>query len=43
MGTWAYIPGIKRQGFEADKTPPISDDVKKIWIYISTTPYAFMA
>jgi hypothetical protein len=32
-------PGIKRPGREA----PTSAEVRKIWIYTSTAPYAFMA
>jgi hypothetical protein len=28
---------------EADHSPPASAEVKKIWIYTSTPPYAFMA
>jgi hypothetical protein len=36
-------PGIKRPGREADHSPPASAEVKKIWIYTSTPPYAFMA
>jgi hypothetical protein len=35
--------GVKRQGREADHSPPASADVKKMWIYTSTPPYAFMA
>jgi hypothetical protein len=35
--------GIKRQGHEADHSPPASAEVKKMWIYTSTPPYAFMA
>jgi hypothetical protein len=35
--------GIKRQGREADYSPPTSAEVKKMWIYTSTPPYAFMA
>jgi hypothetical protein len=27
----------------ADHSPPISAEVKEMWIYTSTTPYAFMA
>jgi hypothetical protein len=27
---------------EADHSPPASAEIKKIWIYISTPPYAFM-
>jgi hypothetical protein len=34
--------GVKRPGREADHTPPSSTEVKKMWIYISTPPYAFM-
>jgi hypothetical protein len=36
-------PGIKRQGREANHSLPASADIKKIWIYIYTFPYAFMA
>jgi hypothetical protein len=36
-------PGVKRLGREADHSPPTSAKVKKMWIYISTPPYAFMA
>jgi hypothetical protein len=36
-------PGIKRQGREADYSPPASAEVMKLWIYTSTPPYAFMA
>jgi hypothetical protein len=39
----ALSPGEKLQRREADHSPPASAEVKKIWIYISTTPYAFMA
>jgi hypothetical protein len=39
----AVSPGVKRQGCEADHSPPASAEVKKMWIYISTAPYAFMA
>jgi hypothetical protein len=34
-------PGVKRPGREADHSPP-SAEVKKMWIYTSTPPYAFM-
>jgi hypothetical protein len=34
---------VERQGREADHSPPASAEVKKIWIYTSTPPYAFMA
>jgi hypothetical protein len=39
----ALSPGVKRQGREADHSPPASAEVKKTWIYTSTPPYAFMA
>jgi hypothetical protein len=35
-------PGVKRQGREADHSPPASAEVKKTWLYTSTLPYAFM-
>jgi hypothetical protein len=35
--------GVKRPGHEADHLPPTSAEVKKMWIYTSTPPYAFMA
>jgi hypothetical protein len=39
----ALSSGVKRQGHEADHSPPASAEVKKMWIYTSTPPYAFMA
>jgi hypothetical protein len=36
-------PGVKRPWREADHSPPTSAEVKKMWIYTSTPPYAFMA
>jgi hypothetical protein len=36
-------PGIKRQGREADPSPPASAEVNKTWIYTFTPPYVFMA
>jgi hypothetical protein len=47
----AFSPGVKRPGREADHSPPASADhsppasaeVKKIWIYTFTPPYALMA
>jgi hypothetical protein len=36
-------PGVKRQGREADHSPPFSAEVKKMWIYTSTPLYVFMA
>jgi hypothetical protein len=41
--TWDSFLGIKLQGREADHSPPASAEVKKIWIYISTPLYTFMA
>jgi hypothetical protein len=38
-----FPPGVKRPGREADHSPPASAEVKKMWIYPSTPPYAFMA
>jgi hypothetical protein len=37
------FPGVKRPGREADHSPPTTAEVKKMWIYTSTPPYAFMA
>jgi hypothetical protein len=37
------FPGVKRQGREADHSPPTSAEVKKMWIYTSTPLYVFMA
>jgi hypothetical protein len=31
-----WVPGVKRQGREADHSPPTSVEVKKMWIYTST-------
>jgi hypothetical protein len=39
----ALSPGIKRQGRETDRSSPTSAEVKKMWIYTSTPPYAFMS
>jgi hypothetical protein len=39
----ALSPAVKRSGREADHAPPASAIVKKMWIYTSTSPYAFMA
>jgi hypothetical protein len=37
------FPRLKRQGREADHSPPSSAEVKKTWIYTSTPQYVFMA
>jgi hypothetical protein len=44
-GTHSYAMGtvIKRPGREDDHSSPISAEVKKMWMYTSTPPYAFMA
>jgi hypothetical protein len=39
----ALSPGVKQLGREADYSPPASAEVKKMWIYRYTPPYAFMA
>jgi hypothetical protein len=41
--TGGSFPGVKRQGREADHSPPTSAEVKKISIYTSTPSYVFMA
>jgi hypothetical protein len=38
-----WLPGVKRQGREADNSPPFSAEVKNTWSYTSSPPYAFMA
>jgi hypothetical protein len=43
MVTGVSFPGVKRQGREADHSPPTSAEVKKKWIYTSTLLYVFMA
>jgi hypothetical protein len=35
-------PRVKQPGREADHSPPTSAEVKKMWIYTFTSPYAFM-
>jgi hypothetical protein len=37
-----FPPGVKRQGRKANHSTPTSAEVKKMWIYTSTPPYAFM-
>jgi hypothetical protein len=36
-------PGVKRPGREPGHSPPTTAEVKKMCIYTSTPPYAFMA
>jgi hypothetical protein len=38
----ALSTGVKQLGREVDHSPPTSAEVKKMWIYTSTPPYAFM-
>jgi hypothetical protein len=35
MGARGFFPGVKRPGREADHSPPIIAEVKKIWMYTS--------
>jgi hypothetical protein len=35
-------PEVQRPGREADHSPLTIAEVKKMWIYTSTPPYAFM-
>jgi hypothetical protein len=39
----SFPPGVKRTGREVKNSPPTSGEVKKMWIYTSIHPYAFMA
>jgi hypothetical protein len=39
----AISQGITRPGRQAGHPPPISAEVKKTWIYTSTSPYTFMS
>jgi hypothetical protein len=38
-----FPPRVKRPGHAVDHSPPASAKVKKMWIYTSIPPYAFMA
>jgi hypothetical protein len=42
MGTGVFSLEIKRPGHEADHSPPVIAEVKKMWIYKFTSPYAFI-
>jgi hypothetical protein len=42
-GYWGLFPMIKRPGREADHSPSTSAEVKKMWIYTSIPPYAFIS
>jgi hypothetical protein len=39
----ALSPGVKRPEREADHSPSVSAEVKKMYLYTSTHPYTFMA
>jgi hypothetical protein len=39
----ALSSGVKRQGREAEHSSSTTAEVKKMWIYTSTPPHAFMA
>jgi hypothetical protein len=41
-GYQALFPWVKRSGREAYHSSPTSAEAKKMWIYTSTPPYAFM-
>jgi hypothetical protein len=43
MDTGGSFPEVKRQGREADHSPPTSAEVKKMRIYTFTPLYVFMA
>jgi hypothetical protein len=42
-GGGSIFPRVKRRGREVDHSPPIGAEIKKMWIYTSILPYAFMA
>jgi hypothetical protein len=42
MGTGGSFPRVKQPEREADHSLPTSTEVKKMWIYTATSPYAFM-
>jgi hypothetical protein len=42
MGTGGSFPGGKRQGREADHSPPTRAEVEETLVYTSTPPYVFM-
>jgi hypothetical protein len=43
LSNGALSPGVKRPERESDHSSATSAEVKKIWIYSATPPYAFMA
>jgi hypothetical protein len=42
MGTGVLSPEVKRPGHEVDHSPASSAEVKNVWGYTSTLPYALM-
>jgi hypothetical protein len=42
MGTEGSFLRVKQLGLEANHSATASEEVKEMWIYISTPPYAFM-
>jgi hypothetical protein len=38
-----WVPGGFSPGVKVDRSPPASAEVKKMRLYTSTPPYAFMA
>jgi hypothetical protein len=40
---WDFVPGVAQLGYEADHLPPFSAEVKNLWRYTSTPPYALIA
>jgi hypothetical protein len=42
-GAGALSLGLRQPGREANHSPPANAEVKKMWIYITTPSYAFMA
>jgi hypothetical protein len=43
IGIGNSFPRVKQHVSEAHCSPPISAEVKKMWFYTSTLPYAFLA
>jgi hypothetical protein len=36
-GNWGYFPGVKRPEGDVDHSPPYTTEVRKEWIYTSTS------
>jgi hypothetical protein len=43
MDTGGFSPWVKRPEREADYTPATNAEVRKTWMYTSTSQYVFMA